>query len=264
MSRPPAWCDPFELPPAGRRLDLFVRVPEEVVVVGVVHEDDGPVSGATVEAGFKIPGVLDAAGGMTVRGTVSGSDGRFRIDGLPPAIPVQVRASKRGYREGHAMTGGFVSIHLERGVTVEGRVIPAVGGISVTATQGSGASVSDRTDAEGRFRLEGLDPRSFTLTVQGEGWVTRVLDRVPADRPVEVRLTAAGVVTGRVEGARGPVWICYDADRSRIRRRASDDGTFVLESVPPGARLDVEDGARRVLASVVLRGGELTLTVRIP
>jgi protocatechuate 3,4-dioxygenase beta subunit len=160
---------------------------------------------------------------------VHADDGAFVIDDVP-AGKWDVQASAGGYQKGRAAgvtvdeggTAEGVEVRLVRGSSIAGRVIedrsgkpvidaavraePASGGVGMPRMVGLDDDSSATTDAEGRFRLEGLGPGSYTLTASHPEW-TEETERVELkEQPstVEIRLGRGGAISGVVlAGGRG-------------------------------------------------------------
>ncbi len=191
------------------------------------------------------------------------ADGAFEHRGYSPNTQVTIVASKDGYQT--AQTGPVtindadvegVEIVLETGASVHGEVVDPQGNpmpdISVTAQGDAGASSGD-TDAYGRFRIEGLGPGVYQLSMQDYGrggGNTRVANvqrvTVPKGGKVEgIRLIFKPVpgpaIAGRVADRRGmPIaGVEVSANGEEVRdswghTRTGDDGRFELTGLKPG------------------------------
>lgn len=144
----------------------------------------------------------------------SGVDGRFTFAGLRPG-PWRVRALARehapvtsgvfGLGSGEQVDMGTLS--LTWGAVVEGRVVNASGeGISqarVQVLEGARGEVGGRTDAEGRFGLDGLEGPLVRLEVSARGYRSERREHVAeaGDRiQVEVTLEPVEDVVIRLRG----------------------------------------------------------------
>jgi RNA polymerase sigma-70 factor (ECF subfamily) len=275
---------------AGTETTAVLRHEAGVTVQGTVADaEDRPVPGATIAIeGSALTEVGPPA-------AVAGPDGTFRLRGLPPLSEIGARAS------GHVPSaaslirgepGARVDVLLRLrgpGSALAGRVLDAAGetvpGAFVRVGPGSEdgrtlASTSDgkwvyaralrgamlRTDSEGRFRAEGVEPGLVPVAVAARGhapWKDRV--PVPADRPgtIEIRLQDGGSVAGTLAGADGspaanvPVQALGVGGVFFPSTATGDDGSWCIEDLCPGEYHLLADGyARgRAEARVVVKAG---------
>jgi hypothetical protein len=257
------------------------------VVLTVDHETGRPVEGVRLTHWMK-PGI---------EGT-SGADGRLVIRDVPPGTypRFEVKAdgytrwwsdaclsewTRRGTGRGERFQRNFdpldfevkagmspVTVELERGVTVTGRVLdpdgkPVAGATVAPALTGTGNSLtgdtrfSVQTDAEGRFTvlLPASGEREYNLMAhdgkvrQWCTWANGVLAPIrtkPGENlsDVELRLTRAATVRGRVTDANGRPVAGRDVRASAGDRRenryydptvkTADDGSYELKFIRPG------------------------------
>ena len=147
--------------------------------------------------------------------------GRVRFEGVPagPLSVVGAVDDEAGVREVYVVVPRMATVELEPAAArkviglVTGRVTRAgtgepVAGVWVYATEAREgashvkfASRSAPTDAEGRFRIEGLGVGWVTVFVQGDGFLSVGLERVrdDADDPLARRTDAAGVLDVALE-----------------------------------------------------------------
>jgi hypothetical protein len=99
---------------------------------------------------------------------------------------------------------------IRKGVAVQGRVVDAggkpVSGAAVVVHQVRGIMRRDlKTDGEGRFRAEGLEPRPTQFVIQAAGHASMVetLTLRPGQPPVEFRLKPGRPLRGRAVDASG-------------------------------------------------------------
>ncbi|MBL9087078.1 MAG: carboxypeptidase regulatory-like domain-containing protein [Planctomycetia bacterium] len=185
----------------------------EVIVRGA----DGAPAAATV-------GLAPGEGWAWTRGPLArrtDAAGRVRFEGVPagPLAVVAAVDGEAGVREAYVVVPRVPTVELEpaaarkeRGV-VTGRVTRGGVGTPVanvwvyaTAAREDASlptypSRSAPTNAEGRFRIEGLGVGWVTVFVQGDGFLSVGLERVrdDADDPLARRTDAAGVLEVALE-----------------------------------------------------------------
>jgi hypothetical protein len=150
---------------------------------------------------------------------LSDREGRFTAELIGPEATVDFRADAAGYlqKEGSRASLsprslGNVELVLERGAVVSGRVLtarglPAAGaGIGIWGGRGENAAPV-RTDAQGRYRVAGVDPGSREVVIQHpSGETRRQIEVVPGEsRQPDLKLNddAAREIRGRVTGPDG-------------------------------------------------------------
>lgn len=202
----------------GAQSQDFALVPMGVIEGIVRHEQSGaPVPGAWVswqrerlmslEPGHRMSIM---AGGGKVR---ADDEGRFTLRGLPPGTILLTARASRAVSEGPtavplamAEHAAGIEVLVSRAADVRGRVVskqdPAQGLADASVSAGVGASA--RTDAEGRFVLEGVLEGRVTLFASAEGWLPSFPGtalEVTADAPTEItlELERAPAIRGRVE-----------------------------------------------------------------
>ena len=291
---------------------------ESVVSGKVVGPGGGAVEGATVKV------ELDAAGGMgaMVAGMFGGSwasarteeDGTYAVGGLT-AGERKVRVESGSYLheevtlqvpDEDAVAHDF---SLRPGYTLEGLVLtpagePAAaasiqvrwaaagGGNPLAAMTGMmrGADANGTTDAEGQFKLEGLQEGPYTVTAKAEGYLDgEVEDIAQGATDVVLQLRASATVRGTVIDPDGnPVggaWVHRKGGKRRggmnpmmamfagdPRVLTAADGTFELPELEAGRyqlyarrkgyaesetlKLQVSEGETAADLQLVLRPGE--------
>lgn len=201
----------------GTVRDVRIRLGPGAALEGrVVEEPEGtPVVGARVDVrpsggdGDAGVGLSDAEGHFLVRGLAPGSyDAKVTASGHTPAI-----------RRGLTVTQGEsfpVEFKLSGTGAVEGQVRDRNGAAVVAArvvainAWGNGTDenrVEVRTDADGRYRLEGLATGRISISARHEGATigARRIVSVEANRTAQADFTLEGTGTleGRVRVARG-------------------------------------------------------------
>ncbi|MDB5290052.1 MAG: polymerase sigma factor, sigma-70 family, partial [Phycisphaerales bacterium] len=238
-----------------------LRMKPGVTVGGVVHDETGaPVAGAHLQLSFDITAPdAPTRRGIAYGNAETGSDGRWTFDGAP-SKPTRVEAYVKHPdfimdSFSHSLAAGQFDpmftknlvVAIRRGVTVTGTVVDEQGHpiakAEVTPKQ-FGLVCCTTTDAQGRFRLGGVEPGRRQLAAKADGYAPQLLD-VVADkdtRPVEFRLAKGVVLRGRVVDDRGqPVpdvyvnvqkWRGSDALRTGIVPPTGADGRFVWNDAP--------------------------------
>ncbi len=223
---------PVEEPPlsvGSPRDGVDLRLePAAVLVVTVSHGKGSPVAGARVSAlpddgeedgsprARGMAALMAARGGGP--GTATDDKGVARIGPLRPGR-LKVTAAISDFRPGEATATAAadaetaVSISLEAGQSVSGRVVDDQGapveGAAVTAQRfgmgGGGFFSETRTsDAEGRFRIGGMDGRPVNMNAQKSGHVRTSLNNIkPGTADLEVSLPRGGVIKGVAKGPDG-------------------------------------------------------------
>lgn len=257
---------------AGAAVEGLVKTPEGAPVAGV-HVEVGASGNAQVRAGVReLAAVSDAAGGFRLLGVPAGVDvtlAAIHDDWVRTAVgPLRLSPGQQQQ----------VTITLRAGATLPGRVVDAnerpvkdarvrwghigpdeqgrADDDAFRADEVLGARVL-RTDADGQFRIERLEPGATLLKVEREGfadWYRR--DLVVAGDGVQpiltVRLVGALSIRGRVTAEAGGaplpgMWVYAEeskpgpdapADPGHVRAlvpaQTAADGTYVLDRLPPG------------------------------
>ena len=230
--------------------------PVAPVIEGVVRgPDKKPIENALVIA---VAGHLWGPTSLMPLAKRTDADGRFRI-ALKKHEPQTVRVEAAGLATRtlkHVGPGTPLAIDLARGGTIEGTVRDGdtgqpLGGVRVEARDGSALELRDEpeagrvasvTDAEGRFRLEGLAAGVHTVTARAKsaGFASRPGVRVGAR--VELLMFPAATIAGTVTGPDGrPVAgasvhaVATTARRIRSRADATDArGQFEISGLEGG------------------------------
>ncbi len=232
-----------------RDLGALVLEPPAVLEVSVRDWAERPIEGAVVElhAGAAAPGlqVLDwwsqasASRDIAEPVTSSATDatGTVVFSKLRPgqwAMVVSARGFARAARAcwttANASAPNPIVVRLDRGHTVTGRVVDARGRTRASAIvriedseqRIAAYAPGGTTDAEGRFRIDGVPPGDARILVgrPGRSPSAVMMLRVPTSGPVEV-VVGGGEVRGRVTGADGGAPIAG----ARVRAYTHADGT---------------------------------------
>lgn len=266
--------------------------PEEVVVAGgasvrglvVRLDEDGSVAGRLLglepdEVGtvsVAATGPAGAEGQHPVPGRVL-SDGRYQIAGLAPGTwRVEARSAESGKRgDGEVEVGAgeaLLDLDLRRGLVLSG-TLRAGGepwsGVSVSIPS---ELVHTQADAQGRFRLAGLEPGTYELILHermGTVSIRREV-RLEEDREIVIEVEL-GQVRGTVLSAVGlepiagaQITLVRTTDEERWNGRSTTsavDGRFLLDRIPADAYvIEVEaPGHRPTAAELRVGEGETTL-----
>lgn len=220
----------------------------------------------------------------------AGTDGRFRLDGVPPGAHALL-ASAHGLggkrvdvdiREGSAETD-IGDVVFEAGLSIRGRVRDKAGAKVADALIRAHASgtpsppVEERSEPDGTFVVGGLNPGAYSLRTSAPGFAATNTSTEAGAEKVDIVLEAAGVVTGVVvddaDKALDGFWIRTQtgdpnsADYSEsMESFGNPEGRFVLADLPPGSHTLAVTSPDRVAArvsSVVVRAGATTDVGRI-
>jgi protocatechuate 3,4-dioxygenase beta subunit len=248
----------FEKVQPGTRLD--VRLEKGRTVEGTVRDgaSGGPVAGARVQALlFGSPSWDPEAGRVRA---VADSEGRYRLQGLGPGR-YHVTATARGFGRANRATGQSgqpVDLFLLPGGAISGTVVgsdkkPLAAAIvhAQDSDQRWKASSPERTDAQGRFEILGLDPGTYDLLVRLQGHapgVIRGIDVVnDGESRADVMLEPGARVEGRlVDSFEKPVpgqVVAHELNQQPLPNEASTllradagiDGRFRIDAVPSGS-----------------------------
>ena len=287
----------LEVKPGQDLSGIAIQLPAGATVEGRVTSTEGrPLADAqVVVADATVNGML---GYSPFRGATD-DDGQYRIEGIPPG-PHTLEASAEGYRRAvrdveAAAEPRKVDFQLDRGLEISGRVVDdgsnPIPDAEIYLSGTGRRSQSASTEADGTFRLSGLEDGDYGLEAGKRGY-----SAVPPARRVklagapvsgiELKLTASeGTITGRLTGlefsqlARVRVWVngafnlgTVDAEGSyrvshvppghwRVRATVPDtslhaEGEVTLEPGAAEARLDLDFRGGHTLTGVVLRNGE--------
>ncbi len=239
---------------------LEIRLEHGAALEGrVVGAGSGPVAGASVLVTRDSGGTGSSSGFMPLGSGTTDEDGRFRIEDLEPTV-ARISVTARGWLK---MERGEielevgddptqVELELERGATVEGRVLLADG----TPAAGAEVRAVDSADrrrfrrqqpatvsGDGSYILEGVEPGSRLITVQLPDGprVSEELEVEPGINTLDLVLPAGVEVSGRVldeDGAavEGALVSLREGGSfsGNFTARSGSDGAVVLASVQPG------------------------------
>jgi hypothetical protein len=282
----PAAAVPVSLEPGEERLGVDVTVPRVPVALlsgTIIGLDGSPAVNAFVERALRSAGEFSPGYTAAVQ---TDAGGRFSLAGVPPGEWV-IRARAEGvpgaplWGEAAAVVTGSdvpgIAIQLQPAMTISGRLVARgaatahldlsrarVQALPVDAGPQAFRPAGSQADAAGRFRVDGVLPGRYRLSVSGfpAPWSAQsamlgdvdLLD-VPFDvRPnaslagvtvtiADVRTELSGLIR---DAANQPVSnlyvLVFAVDRAHwgvgSRRvsvaRASDDGAYSIVGLPPG------------------------------
>jgi protocatechuate 3,4-dioxygenase beta subunit len=225
----------------------------------------GPISGAGV--GISIGNDLEDW--TRNRETRSGKDGTFSLGSLQFEAGT-LSAGAYGYLSvrrpiGPASVEGLV-LSLERdpsfrNVSISGRIVDMQGLPVWRAEVRSSAIIGTaRSDAEGRFRFDGLcDRENYGLWIRHpDGWVEGPEIRGGgAIGGLEIRLLRGATVRGRLVDEKGEGVRGYVHDEKRCFAAVNDDGRYLLPRLLPGRHvLEAGRGGLNLLREITVEEGE--------
>lgn len=247
--RRPVQHEPVDVLPPSRgptRVDVVLSAPGGEIDGLLLGPEGEGVPGARV--------VLGGDGTHLPRSTKSDAEGRFRFEAVHPGIR-DLLVSHPGYAERSTTVrvdgAAAVTLELERGFSLRGRVVDAAGrplaGARVVSSpaQGARSALSSQTTytrsrSGGAFLLEHLPAGTYRLKAELEGYLDAVVEPVEIHAPVDdfvLEMQPGAVVRGRVEGVdfddlgsvRVRIW------KTDLRPAGLDhEGRFEIGGVPPG------------------------------
>ncbi|HEX7419411.1 MAG TPA: carboxypeptidase regulatory-like domain-containing protein, partial [Thermoanaerobaculia bacterium] len=264
---PQAKSAKLRLAPGERKSGLLLTIPSGVNVTGRVLDKGGkPIAGATVAATESTGG----GGGNFMRRVAmnamrqrdddqikTGKDGTYAIRVKEGSYDFAFKADGFAAKSIRAVQIAAkpksVDVTLEPGVEITGRVTRSgvgVEGVSINLLGEGGMSGNEMTGPDGSFRLTDLSPGQFMLNAMKQDEFIQQIRPVNAPASdVNIDVPAGGRISGHVvdKTSKQPV-TAFDAGVSTprggggmvfafapaMRHFTSDDGTFVLENVPPG------------------------------
>jgi len=293
---PPAKGESLRVAPGDRKSGIVLVIPTGIAVTGKVKDANGdPLPGVAVSATETNDGGM---GGMMSRIVLGGFFGeeedlvRTSADG---SFTLHVKEGTYDFafkREGYApksvraqnvtVSGGVtIETTLEPAVEIAGRVTRGGAGVAGVSIVTMGTESNAMTGPDGSFTLGNLSPGTVRLLLRKEDELVQEQKTFTAPaRDVNVELPIGGTVRGRVveKGTSKPV-TAFTAGVSTSmsgggmvrmspplnRSFTSDDGSFTLEHVPPGAlnliasapgfaaaRTNIEVQEGKVVSDVVL------------
>jgi len=263
---PEARTSTLRFAPGERKSGVLLTIPLGVGLTGHVVDRNGkPVSGVAVSASESVSGGSNFARRVMRFGNDreddnvvrTAADGKFTMRLKPGTYNLRFKregfASKSLPAKQVAASTPPVEVTLEPGVQLAGRVTRAgagVEGVHISIFSEDSDAAAD-TAPDGSFRINDLTPGQAMMNIsKQEDFIQQFRPvTIPADN-LTIDLPAGGRISGRVveKESKTPV-TTFDAGVSGPRggggmmfmgpslskHFTSDDGTFVLENVPPGA-----------------------------
>ena len=294
---PAARSESFRLTAGERKTGLVLTIPSGIAVTGRVTDTSGkPLSGVAVRAVESEP-----RGGGFVRTVFVGgdraddavhtaTDGTFALrvkegmyefqfarEGLAP----KTVAGQNVRADAPPTT---IETTMEPSADISGRVIRAgvgIEGVTISAF-GPGLDASAVTGTDGSFMLAGLAEGSVRVMLRKEDdFIQETRTFTAPARDVIVELSAGGRVTGRViDKSSGKPITQFQAGLStsrssgsmsfsappQLQQFTSDDGSFTLEHVPPGATVLIATapGYASTRLNVTVEEGKTLSDVELP
>ncbi|GIF18684.1 hypothetical protein Ate02nite_14140 [Paractinoplanes tereljensis] len=240
------------------------RSASAVVVGGRIDSADGNVlAGATAT-------VADFEGGHVAHATTD-ADGEFRLS-LPRGGTFMLICAAEDHQPAAVLINagsGEIRRVLSLAVAshVDGRITDRrdrpVAGATVTLTDLSGAVVATATtDAEGRYRMSGLDQTDYMLTATAEHArpATRIISP-GRSRQADLVLTIGGTLTGIVRAAssgrpipEASVVAVNELGEVACSTKTDGEGRYELRDLPPGVYTVAASGHAPVATRVEMTG----------
>jgi protocatechuate 3,4-dioxygenase beta subunit len=252
-----------------RKSGITITMPQGVVFSGHVVDRDGkPVSGVAITTMIAESGGGRLGGQMVRRmilgmaqpdqdAATTGSDGKFTLRVKEGSY--EVKFAREGFAtktlRGHQVSASTkpVEMTMEPGVEISGRIVRSgagVEGVNVGAMDTDSRSYATTT-SDGHFVLNDLTPGTYAVNIAKPDEFIQLMRSLSAPtHDVTIEIPAGGRVSGHVvdKSTREPVTTFQagiNPSRSgggmmvmmnpQLRSFTSDDGSFALENVPPGA-----------------------------
>lgn len=265
---PNARSSKLRLAPGERKSGVVITIPSGIAVTGRVVDKNGkPVAGATVVAAESQGGgpanfarriAMNIGRGARDDDQVkTAKDGTFSTRVKEGAYDFAFKADGYGTKSLRA-----VQIHgepkplevtLEPGVEIAGRITRGgvgVEGVRIDLIAEGGMAGNQLTAPDGSFRISDLGPGQYMLNaMKQDEFIQQIRPVTAPSSDVNIDIPAGARISGKVvdKSTKQPV-TAFDAGVTTprggggmmfvlpgsMRRFTSDDGSFVLENVPPG------------------------------
>lgn len=268
----PAESGTLTLPPARELTGVRLVLERGAEVVGRIFDPAGePVAGAQL----RIEGAR----------TLSGSEGEFRIEGVPPGARILYvfhPEYRRLVRELQVEPGAnAVDLFLEDGWNVSGRTVdeggrPVAGARLELRPDRPDAVTGYRStsDEDGRFRIVTSEEGTFRLTASHDGFAPAEVGglevRSEGLEGLDVALTRGSSVAGRILGlaadelagvtveARREDEVDFFGEGGSVIGSVDPQGRYAVHHLTPGAwrvQAELDGGRRHAAATVTLDAG---------
>jgi hypothetical protein len=249
----------LQVAPGETLRDLRITLGASSGLTGTVTAlpEDAPVAGARVSASpARKPGEVGSA--------LTGADGRYTLD-LPPGdydVVVVSPGRTSAVRDGLVIAPGqrpTVDFRLDGTTAVEGRVTNVEGqpitGAYVKAHRlrgPAGLTRSTRTDANGAYRLEGVEVGTAVVSArreQTEHWTMKSAEVKPGTTAqVDFTLTDTGIVQGQVRQASGAPLQQPALVRAMTKHATFGEFTYTDTDVEGRYQLELPAGVYQLIA----------------
>nr|MDJ0976342.1 carboxypeptidase-like regulatory domain-containing protein [Planctomycetota bacterium] len=273
---PPApFMRPAGVSAAPGDIDVVIRLRAGLEIKGRVALPEGTqLTGGSVTATW-----TDRASGTQRSHSRLSESGSFKVTGLPADVRVDIEVrpwhrgeagvrlapgAVRGVRAGtHDLVVTLVAGVELSGVVVDARGEPVTGAhVSAVGKAPTFGNHSVRVGDKGAFRLRGLLPGTYELSVsESGGTVTMVGEHAAPRADLRIALPERGTLRGRVLGERGDhVWhvVAYGVSDGRWlpggHVEVAADGTWEITSVPTDRRWMVKAYAQARINQYAMAG----------
>lgn len=263
---PSAKSSKLRLAPGERKSGIVLTIPSGVAITGRVIDRNGkPVAGAEVQAMETTGGGGNNFGRRMIVNALRQRDDEQIKTAADGTFSTRVKEGTYdfGFKAGGFAPKSLRAVHvtsnsrplevtLDPGVEISGRVTRGGAGVEGVRVNvfGEGGTSSDMTGPDGTFRIADLSPGQFMLSaIKNDEFIQQIRPATAPATDVNIDIPAGGRITGHVadKTTRQPV-TAFDAGVSTprggggmtvmlppaMRHFTNDDGSFVLENVPPG------------------------------
>lgn len=258
-------ADPIAVAAGGEVTGVTIRLGEGATITGLLRSEDGSTpTAAEIRLVPETDNLQDWQLGWQVRQAdphPADETGAFRAEGIAPGRYIVVAQAgghmdklRRGVQLSEGAEVDLGTISLEKGLAIEGVVSDEAGNpvpnayVTCSPHRNPGARPTpalsrpegDRTDVEGKFRIEKLTPGVYDLGARADGFAEATLDTVDAGATrVRITLSPGLSIEGRVLFPSGKpaanVSVTAQAEGGRGRGGRTDgEGHFEITELPDG------------------------------